>query len=194
FTKKYSLSFHEITFSHMAARLSGHVSKCIFSFVQDYKKTKENFPELELPSSEEKDEFAKMISSAAKKYRIPLQTCAVKEDYSELGIKKEGCITLRELGRANKLEFKNLRHSGMRAGCLCMKSSDIGSYDSCPAGCRYCYATENFEKAKENHAHHNPASSILLGHIAETDKISFAKQVSFLKEKELQMELFKEIL
>ena len=36
-------------------------------------------------------------------------------------------------------------------------------YDSCLFGCRYCYATSSFERARVNHAEHRPDSPSLLG-------------------------------
>ena len=188
--KHYTIQQHLITFEHMAARLSGHVSKCIFSFVELYKKTRINFPELEEMTEEQKLELARGLGNIAAKYRIPIQSCASKEDWSIFGIQKQGCITLSTLSHANSLSFRDLKHTGMRKNCLCMKSSDIGFYDSCPAGCRYCYANENFEQAKKNYSSHNPSSPVLLGTIGVNDKISYPRQKSFLEEKELQMDLF----
>lgn len=36
--------------------------------------------------------------------------------------------------------FKKVRHSGNRLGCRCMENRNIGDYDTCPNGCKYCYA------------------------------------------------------
>lgn len=49
--------------------------------------------------------------------------------------------------------------------CLCVDvvSRDIGMYDSCLFGCQYCYATSSFDKARRNHAAHDPQSPILVG-------------------------------
>lgn len=50
-------------------------------------------------------------------------------------------MTLDILGKANGIEFKNLKHKGMRQGCHCIESRDIGAYDTCLNGCKYCYAS-----------------------------------------------------
>jgi hypothetical protein len=38
---------------------------------------------------------------------------------------------------------------GNRPGCLCAESRDIGAYDSCVHGCRYCYAVADHEAAQQ---------------------------------------------
>jgi DNA repair photolyase len=39
-----------------------------------------------------------------------------------------------------------LKDKGQRRGCGCIVSKDIGTYDTCPHLCRYCYANSS-EKA-----------------------------------------------
>lgn len=36
-------------------------------------------------------------------------------------------------------------------------------YESCLSGCRYCYATKSFDRAKANFESHDPKSPSLLG-------------------------------
>ena len=105
------------------------------------------------------------MGEIAKKYNIHLQTCAANGDYQEFGICPSGCMTLDILGRANGIKFKNLKHKGMRANCNCIETRDIGWYDTCPNGCRYCYANSTPQKATENFKLHNPNSPILLGNV-----------------------------
>ena len=116
-TKKYTIQQHLITFGHMAARLSGHVSRCVFSFVELYEKLQFNMPELQLLTEEDMEELAEGFDSLAKKYRLPIQTCATKTDYSRFGIMPSGCLTLEAIGEANGVKFRSLKHKGMRSGC-----------------------------------------------------------------------------
>ena len=189
-TKKYTIQQHLITFGHMAARLSGHVSRCVFSFVELYEKLQFNMPELQLLTEEDMEELAEGFGSLAKKYRLPIQTCATKTDYSRFGIMSSGCLTLEAIGEANGVKFRSLKHKGMRSGCKCMVSHDIGAYNTCPNGCRYCYANKNPQLAAENYAAHNPDSEILLGEITPDDEIVYGNQATFLDIPDPQLNLF----
>ncbi len=189
-TKKYTIKQHLITFEHMAARLQGHVAKCIFSFVEMYGKVKFNMKDIQILTAEEMEELAEGLGRIAKKYSIELQTCETYQDFTRFGIKKSGCVNLSEIGKIFNIEFKDLTHRGTRKGCHCIKYSDMGAYSSCPAGCRYCYATDNTELALKNYKVHDPHSPMLFGKPLPTDKIVPAKQKSFLREKNFQLELF----
>ena len=69
-TKEYTISRHIKTFDYMAKKLSGHINRCIFSFVEMYKKLQTNMPEIILFTEEQKNKIAKEIGSIAKKYNI----------------------------------------------------------------------------------------------------------------------------
>ena len=85
------------------------------------------------------------------------------------------------LGAANGVTFRDLTHKGQRPGCGCFESRDIGAYDSCPNGCRYCYANRDPQRATHNwRFEHDPESPLLLGHLQDGDEISFAQQKSLL--------------
>ena len=130
-TRKYTIERHMETFERMAATLAPHIDRCIFSFVEMYKKLESNMPEIIPFSDWEMDEVARGLGAIAQKYGVSLQTCGTNGDYSRYGIHPSGCMTLDILGRANGIEFKDLKHKGSRQGCHCIESRDIGAYDTC---------------------------------------------------------------
>lgn len=50
---------------------------------------------------------------------------------------------------------KNNRDKGQREFCGCMKSKDIGEYNTCPHLCEYCYANTSKEAAVKNYRSHS---------------------------------------
>ena len=182
-TGKYTVEKHFETFRYMAERLSGHVDRCIFSFVEMYRKLETNMPELFPISESDKDRIAEGLGRIAKEFNIPIQTCGTNGDFTRYGIMRSGCMTLDILGKANGIEFRDLKHKGMREGCHCIESRDIGAYNTCPNGCRYCYANKDHKKAAENYRLHDPRSPILIGRIKDSDTVTDASQDSFLKKR-----------
>ncbi len=179
-TKKYTIETHFKTFERISECLAGQFDRCIFSFVEMYKKHEVNFPELIPLTETEKDVLAEGIGKIAAKYGFILQTCGPEENYAKYGIDTSGCVTLDILGQANNLKFRQLKHKGFRKGCHCMESRDMGAPNSCPNGCKYCYANKNAELPRENFKLHDPDSPLLIGHLKETDRLEPGSQKSFL--------------
>ena len=180
-TREYTIRCHLDTFPWMARELAPYIDRCIFSFVEMYKKLETNMPEIIPMSETERDALARGLGAAAAKLGMVIQTCGTNGDYTRYGIQASGCITLSILGKANHMEFRNLKHKGMREGCHCMESRDIGAYDTCLNGCKYCYANKNPRKAFENYEYHDPASPLLLGHLRPDDIVTQGAQRSFQK-------------
>lgn len=146
-------------FQYIAEQLKGYVEKCIFSFVDLYKKTEINFNKL---SKAQKIEFyrpdedmmisiSKRLYEIAKECNIGLFTCCQKNLEGKIKeVPANSCIDseiIKKITHINKLNFKEVP---TREGCHCIASKDIGYYDSCPHGCIYCYANKNPDLAKNN--------------------------------------------
>lgn len=180
-TEKYTVKRHLETFEKMAAVLAPYIDRCIFSFVEMYKKLQFNMPKLIPLTAEDMDSLAYGLGAAADKYGIYIQTCGTNGDYSRYGIHSSGCMTLDIIGKANGITFRELKHKGMRRGCHCMESRDIGAYDTCMNGCKYCYANKNPRRAFENYKYHDPNSPLLLGRVRDEDVIIQGAQKSYLE-------------
>ena len=63
-----------------------------------------------------------------------------------------------------------------------MESRGLGDYNSCPNGCRYCYANSDHRKAMANYRSHNPNSPLLLGEVLPTDVVKPLKQISLISQ------------
>ena len=179
-TEKYTIERHLETFDRMARELTPYVDRCIFSFVEMYKKLEVNMPELLPVSEEDKLTLAENLGAIAQRYSLWLQTCATRTDYEQFGIHRSGCMTTEIFSQAMGIEFKKTPHKGNRLGCACMESRGLGDYNSCPNGCRYCYANKDHEKALQNFFTHDPKSPLLLGHLHPDDKIVPSRLESLL--------------
>lgn len=186
-TPKYDISYHIKTFREIALSVAPYIDRCIFSFVEMYKRLDYLIPDLIALSEEDKDILAKNLGGIAKELGIHLQTCGKSGDFSSYGISHSACVTLKVLAQANDLEFKELKHKGLREGCGCVESRDIGIYDSCSLGCKYCYANKNPQKSMQNYKTHDPNSPLLLGEVREGDTITQGVQKSFLKPKQTHL-------
>ncbi|CUU87689.1 DUF1848 domain-containing protein [Campylobacter hyointestinalis] len=183
FTKIYTLDTHIKTFGYMAKQIVPYVQRCIFSFVEMYKRLEVNMPELKALSEADKDAIARELGAIANAQGLYIQTCGTNGDYSKYGIQTSGCMTLEMLGSANGVKFKDLKHKGMRQGCHCIESRDIGAYDSCLNGCKYCYANKSPKKAIQNYKYHDFTSPLILGHLNDTDILQQSAQKSFIQGK-----------
>ncbi len=183
-TKEYTIERHRETFGWMAAKLAPYIDRCIFSFVEMYKKLEVNMPELLPLSVQDMDMLAQGLGAIADKYGIFIQTCGTNGDFTRYNIHSSGCMTLDILGRANGIVFKDRKHKGMRQGCHCIESRDIGAYDTCMNGCKYCYANKNPQKAFDNFKLHDPESPLLLGAVKPEDTVIQGAQKAFRRERE----------
>ena len=73
-TDKYTVTAHEKTFAYMAEKLAPYIDRCIFSFVEMYKKLQTNMPELVPLTERDKDRLAETLGSVAAQLGIHIQT------------------------------------------------------------------------------------------------------------------------
>lgn len=162
-TETYTVQIHLDTFAWMAKQLAPYVDRCIFSFVEMYKKLETNMPGIIPLTESDMEKLAEGLGGIAGQHGLLIQTCGSNGDFTQYGIQSSGCMTLDILGGANGIQFRSLKHKGMREGCHCLESRDIGAYDTCLNGCKYCYANKNLQKARDNYKLHDPDSPLLLG-------------------------------
>jgi hypothetical protein len=164
--------FHRRSFHSIAQALRGYTQRSVISILDVYPKIKKRLGEMEkqgaalLPFDGTQTWFGSLIRdivSIARENDLEIVSCAEELDLQPNGVRPGKCIDDETIFRVFGLEVAHLKDPGQRKACGCVVSKDIGMYDSCLFGCRYCYATSNFERARINYRRHDPQSPSLLG-------------------------------
>lgn len=155
-----SRQWHHEQFARLCAKLAGLTTRCIVSFVDAYP----HLGGVVQPLSEETMRAAASdLAETAARYGLTITSCAEAADLSAEGIAPGACIDGERLSKLLGWQIPAGRAQGQRKACRCAESIDIGSYDTCLHGCRYCYATTSTALAKERYRLHDPHSPLLWG-------------------------------
>ncbi len=144
-------AWHINNFARLSRLLSPYTSRCIISFADFYRKTQkhlatikaENFNYEPLRTKGALD-FLLQIKRIAVANSLELTTCCETDKLlMQADIISAGCISNDWLRKICGLEMPIPSHKGQRKNCQCIYSKDIGTYNTCRHGCKYCYATRN---------------------------------------------------
>lgn len=172
--EKYTVDYHKKAFGEIAERLSLYTEKVIFSFMDFYTKTLRNTKHLNIRelTIDDMKEIAKSLSEIARKNHLAIETCAEKIDLNEVQIGHAKCIDDKLIERIIGCKLDIRKDGNQRMECGCVESIDIGTYDTCNNGCRYCYANVNDLKVKVNNQLYDINSPLLCGKVNEGDKVA----------------------
>lgn len=186
----YTAEYHIRYFEKLAKRLAPYTKKCTISFLDFYRNTEKNIAGLSIQKfTPEVQEFlAKNLSEIAYSYGLKMDTCAEGIDLQKFGIDHARCIDDRLFGKLLHCPLKVGKDKNQRLECGCIESLDIGAYNTCRNGCRYCYANYSTKTVCTNAGKHNPESPLLIGEIGSEDKITERKMHSCI-ENQIQFDL-----
>ena len=157
------VGYHEKFFEVLAKKVHKYTSKCIISFVDNYKKTEKNFKAHGIKELDDmkKKEIAQKLYYIARTYNLKVETCAEDIDLIEMGIEHAKCIdpVLIESLMGVGINFK--KDHNQRKTCGCIASVDIGAYNTCTHGCVYCYANCSKESVERNIVDYDVDSPLL---------------------------------
>ena len=185
FTDGYTEEYHLNSFRGIAAKLKNYTEKAVVSIVDVY--PSKNSSDLNrigaknLPR-EELEIFMEKMSVIAHENGLTIATCAEDMPLEKYGIEHNSCIDRKLIERITNSEL-DVKADGQRPYCQCVKCDDIGSYDTCPHGCVYCYANYRPSVVEEKAKLYDIDSPILCDKAdPDTDKIS-ERPVRSLKKK-----------
>ncbi len=185
FTGKYTQEYHLKAFEQIAAALKGYTEKCVISFVDIYAKNKKN---MELLHScdvviSELLEFAGKAAEIAGKNGMAIGSCAESIDLGGCGIGHNCCIDKALIESIIGCRLEAEKDRNQRQECGCVESVEIGTYNTCKNGCKYCYANGSEESVARTCSRYDPKSPILCGTLDENDKIT-ERKVKSLKDRQ----------
>ena len=182
-TEKMDTDYHVKYFEEIAKRLEGKTNTCVISFVDLYKKTQSNLKDTQArePSQNEMVELATKMCQIAQVYGMLIQTCAEAIELESVGIKHGKCIDSVLIEDLLGVKLVVGKDPNQRKECGCVQSIDIGEYNTCAHGCKYCYANFKEGVVARNRAAHNPLSPLLVGELGPEDKVTERKLFSFVK-------------
>lgn len=141
-------SYHLEKFSYILGQLRDFCCRIVISIVDDYRKARINFKRLadkgvKIRLIKEKTEVAELITGLFHKAQVaglPIFSCAEPFDLSCYGVRAGKCIDDDLLIKLFNICVEEGKDRNQREACGCIKSKDIGQYDTCLHGCAYCYA------------------------------------------------------
>ena len=135
--KEFNSNYHIKNFSYISSALKNYTDECIFSFVQIYSKIKNVFKDIN-NDIEERKNLINDLKEIASKNNIILKNCSQSFD----NIENSSCIDKNRIENILGYKIKENKDKGQRKLCNCIKSVDIGTYNTCQNGCIYCYANK----------------------------------------------------
>lgn len=158
--------FHKEAFRRIATALRGYTERCVISIMHPYRKAERRFTEegIELKTCEESamGELLRFMAGEAQDRGMEIQSCAQGIELEAHGVRQGKCVDDGYLAGVFGIDAGHTKDRSQRRACGCIKSKDIGMYDTCLYGCLYCYATGSFKKAAENYRRHDPNGPSLI--------------------------------
>jgi hypothetical protein len=173
-TDAMNIAYHLRCFEQIAAALEGYTHRCIFSFLDLYPKVKRFLSGTVTREIHETDmlRIAEGFSKIAQKHDVRLFTCCEPVDLSRFGVAHASCIDAGMIEDILGCSIRAKKDANQRPACGCAESVELGTYDCCPHGCIYCYATSSTKAIEKNIALHDPKSPVLIGRLPDMVSIS----------------------
>ena len=168
-TDEMNTEFHIRNFERILSRLGKYAGRVVISFLDLYGKTRRNLKAVNIHPYEDIDTDDPKISKMLRAFHdisesngLKIFSCAEKRNLEPFGIRRGKCIDDELIRDIFGIHVNPEKDRNQREYCGCVKSKDIGMYDTCLHGCVYCYAVSKHEKAVENYRRHDPNSPFLI--------------------------------
>ena len=145
-TPETETAWHRANFVRLADALAGITDEVVVSFAQLYAKSARNLAKAgvawRLADLAEQAALIADLREAAARRGMSLSLCTQPDLSAGSGVPGARCIDAVRLADIAGRPVPTVT-KGNRPGCLCAESRDIGAYESCVHGCKYCYAVSD---------------------------------------------------
>ncbi len=188
-SRKYTADYHLKAFEEIAGSLADYTERVVISFIDFYIKTQRNTNGLDMEeiTDETMVYLAKQMKKIASNHHLVIETCAEQIDLQDIGIQHGSCIDKELIEKLLGCKLIGGKDKNQRKECGCLESVEVGTYNTCLNGCKYCYANDSDEKVRESLGLYDAESPLLCGNIGLEDKITDRKVKSL---KNTQISLF----
>lgn len=169
-SNQVTIDEHKRLFSKIASLLEGKSKRCVISFADFYKKTERNLKSVDgliysdlLNSKAELIELSQFMADCARSNGMEITSCSEAVNLTNIGIRHGKCVDDQIIREEFSTFLPPQKDKGQREECGCIKSVDIGEYNTCLHGCAYCYATFSQKSVETNRKKHDPMSPFLIG-------------------------------
>lgn len=158
-------------YDKISLNLNKEINRNVLSFLDVYDHVGLNMKKagftniLDLTKEVNKDKLDHILNEITKissRDKRKLFSCAETIDLSHHNIGHSKCIDDEYIKEVFGIKVTRSKDRGQREACGCVKSIDIGQYDTCTHGCVYCYANQKKDLAKNNYKRHDPQSRFLI--------------------------------
>lgn len=142
------LDYHKKQLELIARELEGKTGRLVISFMDEYRKNRARLNQLEQngihiernPPEGVLAELIPFILDLAADRGMEAFSCAEILDLQSYGLSPGKCIDDEYIRSVFGIEVNSRKDRSQRPECGCVQSKDIGEYNTCLHGCRYCYA------------------------------------------------------
>lgn len=185
-SQRYTAEYHVKAFAEIARSLANDTKKVVISFGDFYEKTRRNLKECGIRQMKREEMFALagQMATIASEYGLAIETCAEQIALESVGISHGSCVDQQFMEQLLGCALTGKKDKSQRQECGCLESIDVGTYDTCPSGCKYCYANQSSGAVKERLKFWDEESPLLCGHLSADDRLTVRK-VKSLKDTQL---------
>ncbi len=184
--KKYTADYHLKAFGEIADRLAAYTERVVVSFVDMYAKIRRGAAACAIRETDRGDmlRLSGEMARIAESHCLRIESCAEQADLLDQGIRQGSCVDRELIEKLTGCRLTGAKDKNQRKECGCLESVDLGAYNTCLNGCKYCYANFSYEKAVENAGRCRVEAPLLCGEIGPEDKVT-DRAVKSLKDNQL---------